>query len=116
MAAEILGRRLAAAIAEETGHRFVGANHDRATEDVAGGAAARAAARFVEWHANSLMLTGLFTIACDNAVMTKRIQSSTMAIANTFAFSGIEAVPVEVQVQIAPGAPGLVLVGLPDKA
>ncbi len=48
--------------------------------------------------------------------MSKRIQSSTMAIANTFAFSGIEAVPVEVQVQIAPGAPGLVLVGLPDKA
>ena len=39
-----------------------------------------------------------------------------MAIANTFAFSGIEAVPVEVQVQIAPGTPGLVLVGLPDKA
>lgn len=48
--------------------------------------------------------------------MAKRFQSSTMAIANTFAFSGIEAVPVEVQVQIAPGAPGLVLVGLPDKA
>ncbi len=39
-----------------------------------------------------------------------------MAVANTFAFNGIEAVPVEVQVQIAPGAPGLVLVGLPDKA
>ena len=48
--------------------------------------------------------------------MNKRIQSSTMAIANTFAFNGIEAVPVEVQVQIAPGAPALVLVGLPDKA
>src|SRR3978361_1941632 len=48
--------------------------------------------------------------------MGKHIQSSTMAVANTFAFSGIEAVPVEVQVQIAPGAPGLVLVGLPDKA
>lgn len=39
-----------------------------------------------------------------------------MAIANTFAFNGIDAVPVEVQVQIAPGVPGLVLVGLPDKA
>ncbi|HQT78953.1 MAG TPA: YifB family Mg chelatase-like AAA ATPase [Rhodopila sp.] len=39
-----------------------------------------------------------------------------MAIANTFAFAGIEAVPVEVQVQIAPGTPALVLVGLPDKA
>ena len=48
--------------------------------------------------------------------MIKRFQSSTMAIANTFAFSGIEAVPVEVQVQIAPGAPALMLVGLPDKA
>jgi hypothetical protein len=31
-----------------------------------------------------------------------------MAVANTFAFNGIEAVPVEVQVQIAPGSPGLV--------
>jgi magnesium chelatase family protein len=39
-----------------------------------------------------------------------------MAIANTFAFAGIEAVPVQVQVQISPGSPGLVLVGLPDKA
>jgi magnesium chelatase family protein len=62
------------------------------------------------------VITGLFTNVGDNAAMTKRIQSSTMAIANTFAFNGIEAVPVEVQVQIAPGAPGLVLVGLPDKA
>ncbi|MES2712527.1 MAG: magnesium chelatase domain-containing protein, partial [Pseudomonadota bacterium] len=34
----------------------------------------------------------------------------------TFAFSGIEAVPVEVQVQIAPGLPGFLLVGLADKA
>jgi magnesium chelatase family protein len=58
----------------------------------------------------------LFTNSRDNAAMSKRTQSTTMAIANTFAFSGIEAVPVEVQVQIAPGAPGLVLVGLPDKA
>ncbi|HEY1411620.1 MAG TPA: magnesium chelatase domain-containing protein, partial [Rhodopila sp.] len=48
--------------------------------------------------------------------MTKRLQSSTMAVANTFAFNGIEAVPVEVQVQIAPGLPALILVGLPDKA
>ena len=39
-----------------------------------------------------------------------------MAIANTFAFNGIDAVPVEVQVQITSGTPGLVLVGLPDKA
>ncbi len=35
---------------------------------------------------------------------------------NTFAFSGIDAIPVEVQVQITPGTPALMLVGLPDKA
>jgi magnesium chelatase family protein len=35
---------------------------------------------------------------------------------NTFSFSGIEAVPVEVQVQIAPGIPAFLVVGLPDKA
>lgn len=34
----------------------------------------------------------------------------------TVAFQGIEAVPVDVQAQIAPGHPGLVIVGLPDKA
>ncbi|MCC7426794.1 MAG: YifB family Mg chelatase-like AAA ATPase [Alphaproteobacteria bacterium] len=34
----------------------------------------------------------------------------------TFAFQGIETVPVEVQVQIAAGLPAFVLVGLPDKA
>jgi len=34
----------------------------------------------------------------------------------TVAFQGIEAVPVDVQVQIAPGMPGFILVGLPDKA
>ncbi|MGE0417955.1 MAG: YifB family Mg chelatase-like AAA ATPase [Acetobacteraceae bacterium] len=39
-----------------------------------------------------------------------------MARAHTFAFSGIEAVPVEVQVQISGGMPALLLVGLPDKA
>ncbi|WP_137124258.1 YifB family Mg chelatase-like AAA ATPase [Roseomonas sp. HF4] len=41
-----------------------------------------------------------------------------MAIARiaTFAFSGIEPVPVEVQVQIAQGLPAFLLVGLPDKA
>ncbi|HYZ25141.1 MAG TPA: YifB family Mg chelatase-like AAA ATPase [Rhodopila sp.] len=48
--------------------------------------------------------------------MSRRTLSSSMAIANTFAFAGIEAVPVEVQVQIAPGTPALLLVGLPDKA
>ena len=34
----------------------------------------------------------------------------------TVAFQGIEAVPVDVQVQIAPGLPRFFLVGLPDKA
>ena len=34
----------------------------------------------------------------------------------TVAFQGIEAVPVDVQVQIAPGMPTFILVGLPDKA
>ncbi len=34
----------------------------------------------------------------------------------TVAFQGIEAVPVDVQVQIAPGHPKFLLVGLPDKA
>ena len=35
---------------------------------------------------------------------------------NTFAFAGIDAIPVEVQVQVTPGTPALILVGLPDKA
>jgi len=34
----------------------------------------------------------------------------------TVAFQGIEAVPVDVQVQIAPGLPAFIMVGLPDKA
>jgi magnesium chelatase family protein len=41
---------------------------------------------------------------------------STIARVQTFAFSGIEAIPVEVQVQIAPGLPAFLVVGLPDKA
>jgi magnesium chelatase family protein len=41
---------------------------------------------------------------------------ATIARVRTFAFSGIEAVPVEVQVQISSGGPALLLVGLPDKA
>ena len=40
----------------------------------------------------------------------------TIARIATFAFSGIEAVPVEVEVQIAPGLPAFLVVGLPDKA
>ncbi|OYV53210.1 MAG: AAA family ATPase, partial [Rhodospirillales bacterium 20-60-12] len=41
-----------------------------------------------------------------------------MAIARvqSFAFAGIEAVPVEVQAQIAAGLPTFLIVGLPDKA
>jgi len=34
----------------------------------------------------------------------------------TVAFQGIDAVPVDVQVQIAPGLPAFIIVGLPDKA
>ncbi len=34
----------------------------------------------------------------------------------TVAFQGIEAVPVDVQVQVAPGIPAFIMVGLPDKA
>ena len=34
----------------------------------------------------------------------------------TVAFEGIEARPVDVQVQIAPGSPAFIVVGLPDKA
>lgn len=40
----------------------------------------------------------------------------TIARIQSFAFAGIEAVPVEVQVQISPGIPAFLVVGLPDKA
>ena len=39
-----------------------------------------------------------------------------LATIRSFAFSGIEAVPVEVQCQIASGLPAFLVVGLPDKA
>lgn len=39
-----------------------------------------------------------------------------VAIAATVAYLGLETVGVEVQCQIAPGMPGFVVVGLPDKA
>lgn len=35
---------------------------------------------------------------------------------STIAFQGIEAIPVDVQVQVASGMPVFMLVGLPDKA
>ncbi|MBL6456966.1 ATP-binding protein [Belnapia sp. T6] len=40
----------------------------------------------------------------------------TVARIATFAFSGIEAMPVEVEVQLASGLPAFLVVGLPDKA
>ena len=40
----------------------------------------------------------------------------TIARIATFAFSGIDAMPVEVEVQLAPGIPAFLVVGLPDKA
>jgi magnesium chelatase family protein len=40
----------------------------------------------------------------------------TIARVASFAFAGIEALPVEVQVQIAAGLPAFLVVGLPDKA
>jgi magnesium chelatase family protein len=39
-----------------------------------------------------------------------------IAVVRSFAFSGIEAVPVAVQVQISSGLPAFLVVGLPDKA
>ena len=39
-----------------------------------------------------------------------------MAQVATFAFAGIEAIPVEVQVQLSSGAPNFLIVGLADKA
>ena len=39
-----------------------------------------------------------------------------VARVTTVAFQGIQAVPVDVQAHIGPGFPGLILVGLPDKA
>ncbi len=38
------------------------------------------------------------------------------ALIHTVAFSGLDAKPVEVQVQMAPGIPAFMIVGLPDKA
>ena len=39
-----------------------------------------------------------------------------VALVSTVAYLGLEARPVEVQCQIAPGMPAFKLVGLPDKA
>lgn len=48
--------------------------------------------------------------------MTARPLSNSMAQVATFAFAGIEAAPVEVQVQLSSGAPSFLIVGLADKA
>ena len=39
-----------------------------------------------------------------------------VCVVKTVAFSGIKALEVAVQVCIGPGLPGIVIVGLPDKA
>jgi magnesium chelatase family protein len=44
------------------------------------------------------------------------VSQMSLATVQSFAFSGIQAVPVEVQVQIASGLPAFLVVGLPDKA
>ena len=48
--------------------------------------------------------------------MNALTRSAAIARIRTFAFAGIEAVPVEVQVQISSGLPAFLVVGLPDKA
>ena len=48
--------------------------------------------------------------------MAATLAGVTIARIQSFAFAGIEAVPVEVQVQISPGLPAFLVVGLPDKA
>ena len=48
--------------------------------------------------------------------MNARVSIPVIARIQSFAFSGIEAVPVEVQVQISAGLPAFLVVGLPDKA
>jgi magnesium chelatase family protein len=44
------------------------------------------------------------------------VAAMSIARVHSFAFSGIEAVPIEVQVQISGGIPAFLVVGLPDKA
>lgn len=48
--------------------------------------------------------------------MTHLAAMSGVARVRSFAFAGIDPVPVEVQVQISPGLPALLVVGLADKA
>src|ERR1700733_2111989 len=48
--------------------------------------------------------------------MSRRSPSHAMVQVATFAFSGIDAIPVEVQVQLSSGTPNFLIVGLADKA
>src|SRR5882724_8116041 len=48
--------------------------------------------------------------------MSKRPQSHAMVEVATFTFSGIDAIPVAVQVQLSSGTPTFLIVGLADKA
>jgi magnesium chelatase family protein len=48
--------------------------------------------------------------------MSNRSPAHAMVQVATFAFSGIDAIPVEVQVQLSSGAPNFLIVGLADKA
>lgn len=58
----------------------------------------------------------LFTSPSYAPGMSKRSPSHAMVQVATFAFSGIDAIPVEVQVQLSSGAPNFLIVGLADKA
>ena len=53
---------------------------------------------------------------CRNVPVMVVMPAMSFATIRSFAFSGIEAVPVEVQVQISSGLPAFLVVGLPDKA
>jgi hypothetical protein len=55
-----------------------------------------------------------FILSEQAAGMNAINSAAVIARVRTFAFSGIEAIPVEVQVQISPGVPALLIVGLPD--
>ena len=48
--------------------------------------------------------------------MTRHPAPHAMVQMQTFAFAGIEAIPVEVQVQLSSGTPSFLIVGLADKA
>src|ERR1700681_3656501 len=48
--------------------------------------------------------------------MSKRAPTHAMAQVATFTFAGIDAIPVEVQVQFSSGAPNFLIVGLADKS